>query len=597
MKQLIECHTRPERRYFFLSVCMLIILTGSVCTKVRAQQSQVPESFKQALELYQQDKYREAAAIFIAIPTDEARLFAGKSYFSLGDFNKAMYYLNLVSGQADPSVRDETKYTKALVGFQLHDFAGALDHLHELITSENSGLREQARQFYNQVLEYLTLPQRLDAFNGSNYARVQYDLINSAINKISEPTAMSLLHMARETFAGSPDSTLFLSLKNKITHYNFNTVNPGNIHLKAPEGVSYTLGVALPGLNKNSYEYKASRNLYYGVAYAVDEFNRDHPDMKVFIRYEDTSKDSDSVDVMTKLAWNDHADMIIGPLLSEKAAAMSKGAEKYRILMLPPLANSDTLDADNAYLFQANPTFTVRGKRMADFAVNQQHYNHLAVIAQKNALGRDEAIAFRDEAERLGASVDYFFLADFEKQGFNVTPYTEYFNPDTVWVDSLHSTPVDAVYLPFTGISAPTLINAVLTDFQAFHTKVALLGNQEWQVINLDPQNIQGFSVYYTSYGTPQQGTDAIIRFRKGFNDRYHIPADQFSITGYDCAQLLLQALHRVQNPALLKEYLKTAPVYEGLGSHYYFDSTHINQSVDIFQMTTKGSSLVRVME
>ena len=587
-------------RIYIIFTITLLLLAGSCYTadaQVQQSQSQVSQQFNQALQLYQQNKYQQAAAIFDSLSTDEAHLFSGKSYFSLGKFNKALYYLDLVSQQAAPSVVNETQYTLGLVEFQLHDFTSCLDHMYELAHQQNTGqLPSQASQFYSEVLEYLTLNQRLQVFTESNYARVKFDVINSAINKVNKPTAMSLLHAAKETFGGSPDSTYYTSLKNKIDQYNFSLVNSSDMRLKAPNGISYTLGVALPAVNKESDNYKYSRNLFYGISYAIDQFNRDHPNMKVYTRYEDTAGVPDSVDVMSDFAWKDHADMVLGPLYSEKAEAMSNSAELYQIPLIPPLANSDTLSSDNPYLFQANPTLSVRGKKMADFAVKQQHYNHLAVIAQKNSLGQEEALAFRDEATRLGATVDYFFLEDFKKLGYNVSPYTQYFDPDTVMVDSLHSKPVDAIYLPFTGLPAPNLINAVVTDFQAYNARLPILGNQEWINANLSPESVRGMTIYYSSSGAPQKGSDAMNQFRTGFKDRYQIEPSALAITGYDVASYLLQILNQVQNPALLKEAIKTAPVYNGLGSRYDFNGTHVNQAVDIYQLNPNNSTFIQTM-
>ena len=598
MKQMIASNYRSMDRTHIFSAMILLLLGSLICSaEVHAQQSQVSQRFNQALQQYQQGNYQQAATVFDSLSTDEAHLFSGKSYFALGRFNRALYYLNLVSQQASPSVLNETKYTLALDEFQLHDFPGCLDHMYEIANQQNTNqLANQAGQFYNQVLEYLTLNQRMQVFTGSRYPRVKFDVINSAINKINKPTAMSLLQAAKQTFDDSPDSTFYNSLKNKITHYNFTLTTNSDIRLKAPDGISYTLGVALPANDKNSEGYTVSRSLYYGISYAVDEFNRDHPNMKVFTRYEDTAGVPDSVDAMSDLAWRDHADVVIGPLSSEKTAAMSVGAEQYQIPLIPPLANSDTLSSDNPYLFQANPTFAVRGKQMADFAVKQQHYNHLAVIAQKNSLGENEALAFRQEAARLGAKVDYFFLENFQKEGYNVSPYTQYFNPDTVMVDSLHSKPVDAIYLPFTGLPASTLINAVITDFQAFNARLPILGNEEWQIVNLSPENIRGMTIYYSSSSSPQEGSDAMNRFRTGFQDRYQIQPDQYALTGYDEASYLLQILGQVQNPALLKEAIKSAPVYNGLGGHYYFNGSHINQAVNIFQLNPNSSKYIQTM-
>jgi ABC-type branched-subunit amino acid transport system substrate-binding protein len=313
--------------------------------------------------------------------------------------------------------------------------------------------------------------------------------------------------------------------------------------------------------------------------------------MKVFIHYHNTLKsDSLTRDIMTEFAWNNHADMIIGPLYSEMAAKMAPMAEQYQIPLLAPLANSDSLNFDNPYVFQANPTYTVRGKKMADFAVNRLHLDTLGVIVDKNSFGMNEAFAFRDEAERLGAKIRYFFSADFEKQGFNVSEYTKYFTSDSTMIDSLHIKPVDAVYLPMTGSTAQTLIKLIFTDFEAYRSNITILGSQEWSVSGLEPESIKNFNIYYSGINIPDQGRTEVRDFEAQYNNRFGISATRFSIIGYNCAKYLLDTLKKVQNPALLKEALKENHNFKGISSHFFFNGTHINQAVEFYHLTPQGS-------
>ncbi|MEO9886511.1 MAG: hypothetical protein ABJG33_12835, partial [Balneola sp.] len=63
---------------------------------------------------------------------------------------------------------------------------------------------------------------------------------------------------------------------------------------------------------------------------------------------------------------------------------------------------------------------------MAQYAVNSLGLDTVAVLAEMDALGEASALAFRHEAERLGAFVQHFFLKDLESDGYDISEYTAY---------------------------------------------------------------------------------------------------------------------------------------------------------------------------
>ena len=586
-------HSILNKRLFTAILTILVIvpytLKAQEITPIPQNQGQ---DFQQALNLYKQNEYQKAAQLFSKINTDEALLFTGKSYYGSGNFLLAKSYLTKSLASQNIQIHNDAVYTLALCDFQLHNFAESLDRLYTIMNQVKAyDIQGNARQFYNQILDYLTLQQRKDVFSESNIPQVQMDVVTSVFNKVDKVTASSLLQSLKMRFTNTPDSSIVQQLENKATLFNnYATYQPDEIHLKAPDGISYSLGVALPKFEKDMPEYKVSQAIYNGIQLAVEQFNAENTNRKVFIHYHNTLKsDSLTRDIMTDFAWNDHADMIIGPLYSEMAATMAPMAEQYQIPLLAPLANSDSLNFDNPYVFQANPTYTVRGKKMADFAVNRLHLDTLGVIVDKNSFGMHEAFAFRDEAERLGAKVRYFFSANFEKQGFNVSQYTKYFTSDTTMIDSLHIKPVDAVYLPMTGSTAKTLIKLIFTDFEANKSNVTILGSQEWADSGLEPESIKNFNIFYSGINMPDQGLTEVQDFEAQYNNRFGISANRFAIIGYNCAKYLLDTLKKVQNPALLKEALKGNNTFKGISSHFVFDGTHINQAVEFYHLTPKG--------
>lgn len=559
------------------------------------------QEFQNALTLYQNKQYKQAALQFSQINDPEAYLFAGKSFYSAAEYEKAKAYLSsLIHLNDDPVISQEAAYTEALCFFQLRQFAPALDLLSGLMNNAQSmDLQSQARTFYNEILGYLTLSQRRTAFAESTIHQVQLDLIQSVFSKVDKQTAYSLIHSLQQSEPPSADSTVIVQLKNKLD--NFPDSNAGtspDLQLKAPDGIAYQLGVALPDFTKDSNEYHVSQSLYYGIQMAVEKFNNDNPDQKVFIHFMNTMKnDTKPRDVMTEFAWNENVDMIIGPLYSEMAEKMAPMAEQYQIPLLAPLANTDSLNIDNPFVYQLNPTFSVRGRQMADFAVNSLHLDTLGVIVQRNSYGMEEAFAFRNEAEKLGAKIRYFFMNNFEAINFDVSRYTKYFNTNPSVADSLHTHPVQAVYLPFTGDTAPTLINLIMTDFLAYNSNFTILGSQEWAPgnVKLNPGVVRNFNIYYSGVNNPDESLAKVQNFKNDYKNRFGIEADKYSYIGYDCASYLLQTLKKVQNPALLKIALKNEPRYDGVGSIINFNGMHVNQGVEFYKITPQGTKKIDV--
>lgn len=583
----------------FLILTVIFVLLSTPFAPAFGQQSQ-KDTMNKALNLYKQESYLPAAKLFSTIPTGEGLLFAGKSYFAAGYFMKARSFLikALKTKVKNQNQKYDTEYTLALCDFELHNYGLSLDRLYKLIQNPQTGnVGNSAHIFYNGILGYLTLGQRLNAFHESNIPSVERDIVVSVFDKVDKGTASSLLKAIKRSFANTADSTIVQDLQAAVSTFpNFEQDRPSMIKVKAPNGISYSLGIALPKFQPNSDEYTVSQGLYDGILMAVENFNKSHNGQKVFIHYVNTLKDQDQPkDVMTELAWNQHADIVIGPLFSEMAATMAPMAEQYQIPILAPLANSDSLNIDNPYLYQANPTFAVRGKKMADFAVKQLHLDTLGVIVNSNSYGLNEAFAFRDEAEKLGAKVKYFFSEDFKTHKFDVAKYDQYFSGDTTLTDSLGSRDVDGVYMPFTGSEAPDLIQLVMTDFDANQSKVTILGSGEWASAGLQPSDISGFNIYYSGIDVPDTTRPAVKAFYSNYESRFNLNANRFSLIGYDCASFILNNLERIQNPSLLKMALKNSNEFIGLGSHYDFDGTHVNQAVEIFKLTSNGPAKVTI--
>ena len=567
--------------------CLFLALSFLFSSNAKAQ------NFEDGLSLYEEGQYAKAAAIFNGLNSPEARLFSGKSYFSMGRYVKAKEYLDQVPGSSPKNIYLEAMYTSSLSHFQLGHYDKALT---KLLNFNNETVKTQlvtdALQLYDDILNFLTLNQRKEAYQSVRSSRIKYDLVKTALGKVNYSTAKLLIKEYKETGISDTLSSDIEELESMVSDsLNYAMQIAFGRQLEAPDGITYNIGAALPKYSTGDREFEISQGLYFGYLLAAEEFNQQHNNKKAFIRYKNTGADTDSSEyVMTDFAWNYNVDAVLGPLFSEPAGEMSRLAEMYQIPMLAPLANSDTLNVDNPFLFQANPTFGSHGKKMARFAVNRLNMDTLAVLAEQNSLGEASAFAFREEAEKNGAKVVHFFVEDLESEGYEIAEYTKYLTADSLKIDSLgnyHN--IDAVYAPFTGQAAPTLIDLLLIDLEATNSEVVVLGSQEWGATAIPDDRLGNRTVYFSESYYINSMSDKVEQFRENYSNRFGIEANRFAMIGYDAASYLLQTLERVKNPALLKNALSRQPLYEGLISNIRFDGTHVNQEVKIFSLSAEG--------
>ncbi|MEP0005222.1 MAG: ABC transporter substrate-binding protein [Balneola sp.] len=539
------------------------------------------QSVEAGKNLYQNEDYERALRIFTQIDSPEANLFSGKSYFSLGEFSKSKAYLNRVidSDESTNIFVQEAKYTKALVLFQIDDFAASLELLHELKSnSRNNPYYTRAISFYDQILSYLSIDQIKTVFRQSSNVEVLADVISGALGRVDFSKAKTMVNSLKSSLIDSSAVDLFqieAALRDSLTYA---SRYPFQKYSYAPTGMSYQIGVALPSFDMNSDNYEIPQHLYFGIQTAVEEFNANQSDKKAFINFSRTNVDSvQSEDILNHLVWNKDVDVVIGPLFSNVAKSFSELAEVYEVPVITPLANSDSLSIANNYMFQTNPTFAVQGKKMAQYAVNSLGLDTVAVLAEMDALGEASALAFRHEAERLGAFVQHFFLKDLESDGYDISEYTAYLSK----TDTLLPSPgLKAIYAPFTGAAAPTLIRNLLTDLEASRSDYILLGSEEWSDTDLENTRLPETSIHYTQSFEIRYGETDVEEFASNFRLRFQTEPNQFAFIGYDVTKFVLSTLNRVGNPDLLKQGLHELKNYRGLSGNFGFDSEHINQKV-----------------
>ncbi len=582
------------------TVCILLLLSAlgvAAKSNITAEETahyvtaSDEEHFETAMRFYRDAEYDSSAHYFAQINQPEARLFAGKSYFALGDYALAKLYLGNLDREDDTRLFDEARYTMALVKFQTREFGRSLDILFDIKSRPAyQDLHRDAEVLYDQIMGYLTTEQRRIAFTQSRSARVQLDILRYGLDFMNRSEAQELYQAVYPLYEAAIDTNILHAVERRIDNMP-EEVPASQEYGEPPDGIVYNIGVLLPEAETGSSEWRISRALYNGYLLAAEEFNREHDNKRIRLHHLPTSDTTLTNEAaIAKLAWNHHADAILGPLFSDSAYRIRHLAEDYQIPLIPPLANADTLNINNPYLFQINPTFEARGKAMAQFAVNELELDTLAVITQSNQPVAREARSFRNEAERLGAVVLHYFSENFEARAFEVDHITRLFAGDERYVeidddDEFELTPVEGLYISLTGRGSEQLIELILNDLQATRSDVTILSNEEMAHVELSDARRQYFDIYYSNFFYRDNDRRETHLFQEDYQALTGTNANDFAHLGYDVATFLFQSIDELKNPARLKPELRHRPFFKGVITNIHFQGTHVNQNLHFLQI------------
>ncbi len=559
-----------NKRYLFFSLLFVVLFLPI------ALQAQ---SFNAGVRNYDQQDYEQAAAIFSQLNSPQAKLFAAKSNYALGNFDKAENILNDLLSNSARRIYYEAAYTSALVDFQQKQYTSALVKLYTVFNnSSTETLSSDAQELYNQLLNYLSVKQRVSAIKRTDLTQVQYQLVESALGRADFSAIKKLISAFYESADEGKWYQKIKQLESSLSSEAAYKIEYGGKDYEAtpPDGTIYNIAIALPKVSTKKPVYSVVRGLYLGAQLAVEQFNDQHSDVKSYLTFLST-KSGDLEDMVKSFTQNQYGDIIIGPLFSEQAKEMIPLSAEYSVPIIAPLATSN-LESDKSLFYQANSTFDVHGKKMAAFAVKELGFNTFAVIAGQNTSGAKSARAFRKKAENLRAKVVLFQLKDFKEKKDSITAYIK---ENTSKLAS-----VDAIYAPFTSDFTSYLVERLVYAVNTFENPVTLLGSQKWKDINFSSDVYARSPIYY-SVNTFKSSD--LNNFQRSYRQSFSVTPNTYSVIGYDITHYVLQLLNKVGNPAELDKAIRNAEFYRGLLKNIYFNKKHVNQAIQILKVSGQG--------
>ena len=324
------------------------------------------------------------------------------------------------------------------------------------------------------------------------------------------------------------------------------------------------IGVLLP---TTADDISLTQALFNGFRLAVDQHN-ESDDGKNLVRMvfapstgtmEETFQDFSDAGVT----------LVFGPLYSREAVEAARLAEEHGIVMLTPLATDEDVSDGLRFVFQANPTPSMRGRLMAKFAVESLTMDELAVVAEyNNSLSERMAEGFQDEVERLGKNLRVVKMLNGSNGWFRLA--------DELKEDSLAG--IDAIYLPITGGKAPSLIKAAMDNVDRLGLTVKLLGNKEWDGLSNRTQASKYLATYTNDYYVDSENP-LVEAFRSTYETLASEEPNQLAFVGYDLGRFLTRVLVTDDGRDLM-ERIRFAPPFQGLAVKVNFGGGNVNQAM-----------------
>jgi hypothetical protein len=574
----------------FLLVLVLLVDISGARQNSDLLLNPTTDYLNKGLNEYRNHNYSEAIKFFLQTDGSVAQLFLAKSYYGLGEMDKASIIADNLSIQPPLAIAQEARYVRALVHFQKKEFDKALILLHNLSYSASEPeLAHSALEMKTSLIHYLSFRQRNGILRLINDSELRDSLVLPFLSRYKRDEARQLL----SELARLNRSNDYSEYMRQIEQLDITLLELPDILGRVPAGTVYRIGVMLPGFKDSESDLPVSRGLYGGVMIAADQYNRLNSDRKIQIVFIDTDDFADQTgSAYLSLVEEYRVDFVIGPLFSGQVSQIASLSNRRQIPTFAPLANTITLAEDNRFVYQLNPSFQARGRQFAKFIVENAERKRIGVITERGSQGEVEAREFRAEAQALGAQVPLFFSEDFASLGYSVSHVLPWFANDSTMIDTLlyRADSLDAVFLSFTGDAAEILLDLSLTGLEAYRPDYLILSNETMIYLDHDLDRIRRMNLIYADTYLLRESDEIVINLGYDYRNRIGTDPNMFSWIAYDLAGFLFQALDLIGNPDDFSRFIPLFEPWSGTATTIHFGNHQMNQSLQFFRLTQAGT-------
>ena len=558
---------------FILLFIIQIVVSLNLSFSQVVTEEEINSNFDSALSLFNSGKYEESLDSFTKFLADyrynskttAAEFFKAKIHLEIKQLNQFKFtadqFLELYPRS---NYVDEIRLMLTKYYLEIANYYNAFKEILFIIEKPNSSLYEKKAKKIGEGIaaKYLNEIQLEKLYSSFTSTKVRpYILLQQGKYLLRNGDVFNAENTFEELINSYPESAEFNEAQ-KLSDYSYNPVKANII-----------IGVMLPleAISESEYSSQSAIEILEGIKFAVEEFNKLRSE-KVGLLIRDTKKNVDEIKkIRDEFVSLNSLVAILGPIFSNEVRAALQEFDDYDIPIISPTATDDNLTSISHNFFQANPSFSVRGKLMAQYLFYSENKRDVSVLNSIDGYSPILAGSFISEFENLGGTVVKKESFKNDNTDFNI-PISK------IYSDSLV---VDGIYIPLSDNSVTPLI---LSELINFGRKIPIYGNQDWMTA-------KGFETASEVSNNLTFESDYFVDFN---SEIYKNFSDQFSsitgkdvnrnvLYGYDTAKYLLTAI-RNSEPGRknLVDKMTSGLVSSGLRNNISFDSRRVNRFLNI---------------
>ena len=485
---------------------------------------------------------------------DRAKLLLARTHARAGNLDLALPLLaEIRSLTTDPNTKREALRLTGEFQAQKKDFLRAIQAwLDEMPLDAGEQAREtegQIRELVNEKLDVLALTRVRDAYPKTfpgDLASIKLIELHNAAGEdhlVERDLRLFLSRFPNHSYAAkAADLQTIVRTRFKSHPYSIAAIFPMSGKL-APFGTEVLNGIQL--------------------ALERSKDGGDAPSVGLIVK-DTESERAAFLDELSTVLMDDRPLAVIGPLLSKNLPVMAELAERTRIPLITPSATVTNPRRLGNYVFSTALTYGHQAKRVADYAIRDQHYKRLAILYPDTAYGRELTRLFAQEIRQQDGEIiateaykegDTDFRAviaklkteDLKKYGLEVPIENDPAKPAPKQGGKktkriLYSPGFDAVFIPGRSLDV-----GLLAAQLAFHDiAVPLLGANGWNTpdfARVADRSIEG-SVFVDGFFA-DSSSPVVQEFVERYRKRFQATPSLFAAQGYDAARLAVEAIKR----------------------------------------------------
>jgi branched-chain amino acid transport system substrate-binding protein len=356
--------------------------------------------------------------------------------------------------------------------------------------------------------------------------------------------------------------------KNKAAHLltvlNLPDENNGNL-----------IGVILPVYQHdiNNSRIEPSVEILEGIKFAVSEYNNES-NSKIGLLIRDSERKTDRIKaIKEEFDKINSIKAILGPVYSDEVKTALELFRNSNIPIISPTATENDLTSSYPNFFQANPSFILRGKIMAQYIYFVENKKTMAILSPEAGYSSSVAVAFKNEFTRLGGKI--ILEITYSSSSYDLSSQISKIQSRTKDIGGL--------YVPLSDKSDASVI---LSQLEQQGINLTLYGNQDWlSAKGFESSSTLSNQLIFTSDYFIDYDDFNYQAFNKTFHQKTGMDATRNVLYGYDAAKFVLDSFHKNDpDRTALKTAMESGIVYRGYHNNISFDSERVNKFLNIIR-------------